>query len=228
MAGGGALDRADQPAQQGGLTAAATRLVERLLDIGIDGKRPFDSARVAADKALAEHGGDPERAIKALQKSHRRLGAAGGFATGVGGFFLLPVSLPVNVLEFHLVATRLVAAIAAVRGYDLAQPKIRSAVLLTLVGADSDDLLKKAGLNLAGGKMASMALDRLPAPALMVLNKAVGFRLLSRIGQSALSRLGRGVPVAGGVIGGALDVYLLGRIASQARREFPPVRGLGG
>src|SRR6478735_7591025 len=39
----GALERAALPAE-GGLSGAATRLVERLLDVGIDGKGPFDPA----------------------------------------------------------------------------------------------------------------------------------------------------------------------------------------
>lgn len=211
----------------GGLTGTATRLIERLLDIGIDGKGPFKSAHEVAAKALAESHDDPKRAIKAIRRDHRQLGAAGGFATGLGGFFLLPVSLPANVLEFYLLGTRMTAAIAKVRGYDIDQPEIRSAVLLTLAGADSEDLLKKAGLLAPGGQLASVALDRLPAPALMVLNKAVGFRLLSRIGQGSIAKLGRGVPVLGGVAGGAIDVYLLGRIAGQALKEFPPLTPFG-
>ena len=47
----GALERAAQP-PQGGLSGAATRLVERLLDIGIDGKGPFDSAHTVATLSL--------------------------------------------------------------------------------------------------------------------------------------------------------------------------------
>ncbi len=139
----------------------------------------------------------------------------------------MPVSIPANVLEFYLLGTRVTAATAKLRGYDIDQPEIRSAILLTLVGADSEDLLKKAGLHAAGGKLSGLAFDRLPAPALMVLNKAVGFRLLSRIGQSTFARLGRAVPVVGGVIGAAFDVYLLRRIAKQARKEFPPVETFG-
>lgn len=210
-------------AQQGRMSAAATRLIRRLLDVGIDGKGPFDSAEAVAAKALAEAGGDVAGAVRAVRRTHRRLGAAGGFATGLGGFFTMPVSLPANVLEFYLLGTRMTAAIAKLRGYDIDQPEIRSAILLTLVGADRDDLLKKAGLNATGGGLAALAVDRLPPPALMVLNKAIGFRLLGKIGDSAFAKLGRGVPLLGGALGGGIDVYLLGRIAKQAGREFPPV-----
>ncbi len=222
----GALERAAQP-PQGGLSGAATRLVERLLDIGIDGKGPFDSAHTVAAKALQQAGGDRDQALRILLRDHRQLGAVGGFATGLGGFFTMPVSLPANVLEFYLLATRMTAATAKVRGYDIDQPEIRSAILLTLTGADSDDLLKKAGLQVAGGKLSSLAFERLPAPALMVLNKAVGFRLLGRIGQGTFARLGRGVPLVGGLVGAGVDVYMLGRIGKQAAKEFPPVETFG-
>lgn len=223
--GQGALVRARQ-ADEGGLNAAATRLVERLLDVGIDGRGPFDSAHEVADAALAEAGGDRERAIRAIQQDHRRLGAVGGFVTGLGGFFTMAVALPANVLEFYLLGTRMTAATARLRGYDIDQPEIRSAILLTLAGADADDLLKKVGVT-GSSRLTAVALERLPAPALMVLNKAVAFRLLSRLGQGVIARLGRAVPVVGGAIGSGVDVYMLGRIAKQAVEEFPAVPTYG-
>lgn len=218
----GALARARAAQPEGGLSGAATKLIERLLDVGIDGRGPFDSAEKVAAGALSQAGGRAEQAIKIIQRDHKQLAGVGGFVTGIGGFFTMPVSLPANLLSFFVLGTRMTAAIAKIRGYDINQPEIRSAVLLALVGADSDDILKKAGLQLTGGRIVSLATDRLPAPALMVLNKAIGFRLLGRIGQGTFAKLGRGVPVAGGLIGGGVDVYMLGRIAQQAAKEFPP------
>lgn len=221
--------RAGVPAEagRGRLTAAASRLIERLLDLGIDGKGPFESASAVASQALAQAGGDVGRAIKIVRRNHRRLGALGGFATGFSGFFTLPVALPANVLEFYLIGTRLTATIAKLRGYDIDQPEIRSAILLTLTGSDSDDVLKRAGLRAPGGQLGALAVDQLPPPALMVLNKAIGFRLLSKMGDGVFARLGRGVPVVGGLVGGGLDVLMLGRIARQAEQEFPPVSPFG-
>lgn len=203
----------------GGLGRAATTLVERLLDVGIDGRGRFHSAQQVADGARGEHR-DTDRAITAVIRHHTRLAAAGGFVTGLGGFVTLPIALPANVLEFYALATRMVASVAALRGYDLELSAVRSAVLLTLVGADADDLLKKAGV-VSTGRLANLAAQRLPGPALMVLNKGIGFRLVSSAGRSALTRFGRGVPLVGGVVGAGVDAYLLRRIAEQARHEFP-------
>lgn len=199
---------------------AAVGLVEKLLDLGIDGKGPFDSAQRVADVALSEHA-NPDRAIDAVVSSHLKLAAAGGFVTGLGGIFTMPVALPANVLEFYLLATRAVAAIASLRGYDIRRPEVRSAVLLALVGADADDLLAKAGIA-STGRLANLAAGRLPGPAMMALNKGIGFRLMTQVGKKTLARFGKGVPLMGGVLGAGLDVYLLHRIAAHARHEFPP------
>jgi hypothetical protein len=201
------------------LMDAATPMIERLMDVGIDGRGPFSSAQSVADSALGRHR-DVEAAIDAIIRSHLRLAAANGFVTSVGGFVTLPVALPANVTGFYLVATRMVAGIASVRGHDIRQPEVRSAILLALVGADADDLLQKAGV--AGtGRLTNLAAQRLPGPALMAVNKAVAFRLLSQAGKKSLTRFGRMVPLVGGAAGAGLDTYLLKRIADHARGEFP-------
>ena len=217
----GALTQAESPPDHGFVGNTAVSLIENVLDVGIDGAGPLDSAQKCADRALAD---TPDRAaaVDRVVREHLRLGAAGGFITGVGGFIVLPVALPANVLEFYLLATRMTAAIASIRGYDIRQQEIRTAVLLTLVGAEAEDLLVKAGLTVPSGRLANLATQRLPGPAVMVVNKAIGFRLLAAAGGRTLSRLGRVVPVVGGVVGAGFDAYLLKRLSEQARHEFPP------
>ena len=199
---------------------AATKMIERLMDVGIDGKGRFDSAQQVAEVAITEHS-EAERSIDAMVRAHLKLAAGGGFVTSLGGFVIMPIALPANVLGFYLVATRMVAGIASIRGYDIRQPEVRSAILLALVGADSDDLLKKAGYT-GTGRLANLAVQRLPGPALLAVNKGVGFRLLNHVGRKSLTRFGKAVPLAGGVVGAGVDTFLLKRIAAHARREFPP------
>ncbi len=214
------LEKSTRPDGQDGsrLERAATVLVTRLVDAGIDGVGPLDPAAAVADAARTRSPG-VDAAVDDLVSSHGRLAAAGGFVTGIGGFFTLPVALPANVAGFYGIATRMVAGIAHLRGYDVTRPEVRTAVLLTLVGADAKSLLHKAGMN-PSGRIADLALQRLPGPALMVLNKGIGFRLLAQIGKKSLSRLGRAVPLAGGAIGAGLDLWLLRKIADSARKEF--------
>ncbi len=198
--------------------------MQRILDAGIDGRGRFQSASAVADRARAATA-DPEAAIDRVVRSHLRLGGAGGALTSAGGLVTLPVALPANVAAFYLVATRMVAAIAALRGYDVRQEQIRAAVLLTIVGADSEDLLAKAGLAAPAGGMARLVAERLPGPAVMVVNKGLGFRVVNQVLRKGLARAGRLVPVVGAAVGAGLDTYLLTRIADQARKEFPPAVG---
>ncbi|MDQ2756204.1 MAG: EcsC family protein [Actinomycetota bacterium] len=221
---GTALERAVGEKAPGGLSGAAVALVERLLDTGIDGRGPVDGAAQVAESAR-RGASTTEAAIDKVVRNHVVAGGAGGFVTGLGGFVALPVALPANVLTFYLVATRMTGAIASLRGHDLRTPQIRTAVLLTLVGADADDLLTKAGIAGGGHRLTNLAAQRLPGPALMVVNKAIGFRLVSQVGRSTLARLGKAVPVVGGAVGAGLDVYMLKQIADHARNEFPVTTG---
>jgi len=215
-----ALDAAGDPNPDPG---AIDRLVEMLVDTGLEGRGPLSSAREVADKALAKHDGDAEKAIAAVARATTVAGGVGGFLTGIGGFVTMPVSLPVNVAEFYLQAVRMVGTIATLRGYDISEPRVRTAVLLTLVGSDSDEVLKKAGMATAGSRITSYALKGLPPAALMVVNKAVGFRLMRGVSEKVLSRLGRGIPLAGGLVGGGIDGWMMKKIADHAMKEFPAV-----
>jgi len=165
-----------------GASAMVVNLIQPLLDVGIDGKGPLPSAQSVADSARTKSAG-VEQAIDRVVRAHLAVAGTGGFVTGLGGFVTMPVALPANIVEFYLVATRMTGAIAALRGYDLTDPPIRTAVLLALVGADADDLIRKAGIVTPTGKLTDLAAQRLPGPALMVLNKAVAFRLVGNVGR---------------------------------------------
>lgn len=213
-----ALEAAKDPTLDDG---AVNKLVKMLLDVGLDGKGPVDSARQVAEEALKSEGGDVQKAVERVARKHMVGGAAGGFVTGLGGFVTMPIAMPVNVFEFYVQATRMVGAIAHLRGYDVSRPQIRTAVALTLVGSNADDVLKKAGMTTGAGRVTALALKQMPPTAMLIINKAVGFRLLRGVGTKALSRFGRGLPVAGGVVGAGVDGWMMKKIADQAMKEFP-------
>ncbi len=218
----GALAAARAGEDQGG---AAQAFVQKLIELGIDGRGRFESAQAVADQALRAQP-DPERAVKAVVNRHLKLASASGFVTSLGGFVTMPVALPANIVGFYALATRMTAAIAAVRGHDIADRQIRTAVLLSLVGTDADEVLKKAGFKAGvvapGSRLAVLASQRLPGPALLVVNKAVGFRILTSAGKDVFARFGRAVPLVGGAFGAGLDAYLMSRLADHAKEEFPP------
>ena len=212
-----ALEAAQDPTTDDG---AISKVVDMLLDLGLDGRGPIKSAEQVAQEALTEEK-NVEDAVKAVARGTMLRGGIGGFITGLGGFVTMPIALPVNVLEFYVQATRMVGAIATLRGYDIKDERIRAAVLLTLVGSKSDEVLKKAGMATGGGRLASLAMKNMPPAAIMVINKAVGFNLMRGVGTKALGKLGRGVPVAGGFVGAGIDGYMMKKMADHAMKEFP-------
>ena len=209
-----------EAAADGSDDSLITRLVQQVLDYGLDGVGPFDSAVEVAERARAATS-STDAAIAKVMRRHVAGGSIGGFATGIGGFVTMPVALPVNVVEFYVQATRMVGAIATLRGYGVQEPRIRSAILLTLIGSNAEDVLAKAGLSTGGGRMAALASKQLPPASLIIINKAVGFRLLRSVGEKALPKLGKGVPLIGGAVGAGLDGYLMKKIADHAQAEFP-------
>jgi hypothetical protein len=84
-------------------------------------------------------------------------------------------------------------------------------------------VLRKAGMATRTGRLTSAALGGMPPAVLMVVNKAVGFQLMRGVSQKLGARLGRGVPVVGGVIGGGIDGFMMKKIADHAMKEFPRV-----
>lgn len=209
--------REDQPDH-----GAVARFVQVLLDAGLDGVGPLSSATEVAHTA-ADKTRSTEAAVARVARMHLVTGGIGGFLTSVGGFVTMPVALPVNVVEFYVQATRMVGAIATLRGYDVQDPQVRTAVLLTLVGSHADEVLAKAGLTTGAGRVASLATGKLPPAALLFVNKAIGFRLARGLGEKAFIRLGRGVPLVGGAVGGGVDGWMMKKIADHAMAQFPPL-----
>lgn len=213
--------RAGSQRERGG---ALQRMVEAFRDIGLDGKLTFASAETVARKAQRGRGKkNRDLAIRRIVRKHRRGVTVGGFLTGLGGVFTLPVLLPTNVVEFYVQATRMVGAIAAVRGYDLEDQEVRTRVLAALVGEESGDVLANVGLGPVAGVASRQVAKRLPLPQLSDVASAVGGRILRRFGLRSVRLFGKAIPGLGGVIGAIADRRALKKIAKTAREDFPQV-----
>lgn len=214
-----ALDEANTP---DGSDDAVTNLIKRLTSVGIDGVGPYESAQQVAEKALRREKGDVAAAVRRVIRQAELGGAAGGFVTSLGGFVTMIAAIPINIFEFYVQATRMTAAVAALRGYDISDERIRTAILLTLVGSNASDILSRVGI--APGSSAALqvaAKGGLPKSALMVVQKAVGFRILRSVGDRIFTRLGKLIPLAGGAFGAVVDYAMMKRIGTQALTEFP-------
>jgi len=171
--------------------------------------------QMAQEVRLRAEGISLERAIEELIEDQARWNAGTGFLTGLGGFGLLPLQLPAAVTATWVIQTRLVATIAALHGLDLTHEAVRTQILLTLLGDEAREVLKQFGVKLSQ-RIAQAQLRRLPAVALEAINRAVGFRLVSRFGQQGVVNLHQAIPVLGGLVGGGIDYVMTRKLGEFA------------
>ncbi|WP_164860609.1 EcsC family protein [Rhodococcus sp. X156] len=196
-------------------------VINKVISIGIDGIGPLSSAREIAEESLAHHG-EVEKAIDRLIATHMRLVGATGFATGVGGAFTMPVTIPADITLLYAYAARCSAGIAHLRGYDVTSEEVRSAVLLSLLGSAGSAVLADIGINVAN-KTAMAALNKLPGTILIEINKKVGYRLFTKFGTKGAINLVKWIPLAGGGVGSAVNVATMRSIGRYSKSTFTPV-----
>lgn len=206
------------------LQALGARLIERLIAVGVNGGGPLESAVSIAEEHLLAAGGDREEAVRRLVATHVRLAAVSGFVTGLGGIATLPVSVPASLAGLYVVATRMSAGIAHLRGYDTGTAEVRSAILVSLLGSAGAGVLRNAGVEI-GKQATAAALGKIPGRVLIEINKRIGFKLVTRAGEQGVVNLAKLVPLVGGPIGAAVDGVGCRTIATFAMRTFEPRPG---
>ena len=199
-----------------------TGFVREALNRAIDGVGPLPGAAAAADKQLRENNGNVERAVHDVIENNVRLAGGQGFLTNVGGLVTMALSIPANVTGLAIIQCRMVAGIAHLRGHDLADPRVRNAILAMLLGEDQvTDLVRKRKL-----PAPPMALATAPAHDPTIdgtISAVVASDIIARVaGKRLATTVGRRVPVIGGVVGASADGYATWRIGRYADRELLP------
>lgn len=211
---------AEQAASPGDDSRVA-KFVDNVLAVGIGGKGPFKSAETIAEEHLTRHH-DREKAIQRLIGTHTRLVGMSGFAAGLGGVITMPVTIPTDVGVFYLQASRCSAAVAHLRGYDLASDEVRSIVLMSMLGAGGVATAADFGVQL-GTRSALAALKKVPGRVLIDINKKVGFRLVTKAGTTGVVNLTKLVPLVGGGVGSSVNVLGMRTIGRYAVKNFPAI-----
>jgi stress response protein SCP2 len=196
------------------------KLVDWLLKAGINGIGPLKSAEECAQEAMG-NGRTEEQAIRHLIRTHVTMAGTQGFIANLGGFIVTAVALPANIGASYLLQTRLAAAIARVRGHDLNTEEVRTAILLCLLGNAAGEAIKTVGVKV-GEKLTARLIGQISPKILYAINKKVGFRLLTKAGQSGTVVLAKGVPFVGGAIGAGFDAAAAHAVGEFSRRFFSP------
>jgi len=198
--------------------------VREALKRAIDGVGPLPGAAAAADRQLSEQRGDVDRAIHELIENHVRYAGAQGFVTNLGGLVTATVTIPANITGLALIQCRMVAGIAHVRGYELADPRVRNAILVCTLGEESVNALVKKK-KLPAPPMALATAPTYDAHIDKVISSEVASEIVTRVaGKRLATVVGRRVPVVGGLVGMGADGFATWRIGRYADRELLPRR----
>jgi hypothetical protein len=223
---GRAIARGIGPVARSVNPAAAGGALRRVLEIAIDGYARIPGARSVAAKHLQKHGGSVEDAIDSVVAQHVRLASAQGFVTNIGGIVALPVAIPVNLAGIAVVQVRMVAAVAHLRGYDVGDLRVRTALVMCLLGDEEvarrigDGSLPTSPMAIATAPVFDAVLDRQVADAVLA-------DLMSRIGGKNLALVvTRRVPLLGGGVGAVVDGLATRQIGAYAKAELLRRRAL--
>lgn len=142
-----------------------------------------------------------------------------GFITNLGGIITLPVTIPANVGSVMYVQMRMIACAAYMAGYDVHTDQVQTLVYACLAGVSVMEVVKKAGIKI-GQKGLENLIDKIPGKVLIAINQKVGFRMLTKFGETGAINIGKAIPVVGGVIGGGFDFIDTKFIGNRAYNQF--------
>jgi len=200
--------------------SALLKIVNWVTDKAIVGVPPLSSAENLAQEYLIDASfPDHEERIESLINWETTKTFTTGFVTGFGGLLTLPVTVPAALGASWVVQARMSAAIARIAGYDIDSDRVRTFVIACLVGDSMQSIVKAAGIK-AGTRLTKSLLNKVPGKVLIEINKKVGFRLITKAGEKGVINLTKGVPIVGGVVGGAFDAAACRIVGKNAKRLF--------
>lgn len=200
-------------------------VLKQLTEAAINGVGKVPGAKATAARHLQKHG-DVEAALDALVTTHVSLAAAQGFVTNLGGFASMAVGLPANMAGVAIVQIRLIATVAHLRSYDIDDPRVRTAMVLCLMGREGvtrlmeTEVVPTSPVVIATAPVFDASLDRLVC-------ERVFAELVSKLGgRRAAVLIARRVPLLGGGVSAGLDGYATHEIGSFAKAQFVTRRRL--
>lgn len=195
-----------------------SELLDKLYGFAIEGIPGTKSCVTLANDYL-ERFYEPEKAAQRLINNQIAKCSTSGFVTSLGGLITLPVAIPANVSSVIYMQMRMIAALAAIAGYNVQSDEVQTLVYICLVNSSIRDVCKSAGVQITN-KVTMNMLKKLPGSVLAKINKAVGFRLVTKFGTTGVINLGKLVPVVGGFVGAGVDFAGTKVIANRAYKTF--------
>lgn len=200
--------------------SAVSKALEWSYDKAITGVGVLGTAQELGDEYLKSNNNNKIDAINSLIRWQNTKAATGGFVTNLGGLVTLPVSIPANMATSLYIQLRMIAAIAHISGYNVYDDKVKTLCFICLTGKSAADVVKSTGVQI-GTKFTASAIQKyITGEMIKSINKAVGFRLMTKAGSTGIINLTKMVPLVGGVIGGAFDGISTNIVGNTAREAF--------
>ena len=97
-------------------------------DKAVDGVAGLDSASDIAESYMKNSDSPFDQANSLIRWQNAKAGTS-GFITGLGGFLVMPLTIPANLASVMYVQIRMIAAIAHIGGHDLRDDRVKTLVL---------------------------------------------------------------------------------------------------
>lgn len=186
----------------------------------LTGSGVLGTAQELGEEYLKANNYNKEDAANSLIRWQNTKAATGGFVTNLGGIVTLPVAIPVNMASSLYIQLRMIAAIAYIGGHDVLDDRIKSLCFVCLTGNSAAEVVKSAGVQF-GTKFTAAAIQKyITGEMIKSINKAVGFRLVTKAGSTGILNLTKMVPFLGGVVGGTFDAVTTNAVGNVARDAF--------
>lgn len=179
----------------------------------IKGRLGTDSAKELAHHYLSLFS-DIHLAADSLVTWESSKAATSGFITGLGGIVTLPVTLPAGLTGLLFIQFRMIAAVAILGGYSPDDIRTRHLIYICLGGSLAKELLHSTCMHYIS-QLSFKALEAASEKMIttLIINSASG------VAAGSVSRL---IPLAGGIISGALDWLLVRSAGALACEVFLP------
>lgn len=212
-----------KPAKKGNITQQQImKLIDSVVNLSIKGNGPLASAEELANEYIFDENLKTKKdKIDSLIRWQTARNFGTGFLTGIGGYITLPIALPSALFANYYIQARLVASIAIIHGHKIESDRVKTMILLCLIGNSGKDILKDVGLNVSN-KISKNMIDKIPGKMLIEINKKIGFRMFTKAGEKGIINFTRILPVVGGVVSGSIDAgacRVVGRYADNMFKQ---------
>lgn len=183
------------------------KLLSQTLDQGINGIGPLQSAEALGEKFLINPAYSTKlEKIDALARWEIRKNFSTGFLTSLGGILTLPLTIPASLAASWILQIRMVAAMAHVAGFNIADPPVKTSIAICLLGNRAKDLLD-ADLSQIEDVLKKGNTAGFSKQSLQVVNQALASALIRVATEKGFTRVAKSIPLLGGVAGGLLDYF---------------------